>query len=121
MMLAPDVTIANIAELLEDPEEYVRRALGNLRAATAEEPQAVITIGITGKGTYPNYKIDRRRVEELWPGANLNFVDTARVYSGRTHQLLVDPDTVREEHWSTQSMGFNDLRSLLGEIRKLRR
>jgi hypothetical protein len=126
MMLAPDATIADIVSKLRESEEYVRRALGNFHALL-KEPTAQITVGVTGNGAYPNYKIDPPFLAGDDPLAKellssepvYGVIAPTRVFNGRTHHLLIDPERVRNEHWSRRSMTFIELQTLLGEIRKL--
>ena len=125
-MLAFDATIADIVDKLREPEEYVRRALGNFHDVLMQEPTAKIKIGVTGNGAYPNYKIDRLTPppdddpvrKALFPDG---IMRSERVFNGRTHRLLVDPEKVRRENWSLRSMTFNELQTLLGQIRKVKR
>jgi hypothetical protein len=77
--------------------------------------KSVVTIGVTGKGVFPNYKIDV-------PGDHLDldvvYNATAIVFSGRTHKIINDPDKIRNENWSTKSLSLSDLQNILREIRK---
>src|ERR1700730_475860 len=113
--LALDATVADVVRPLDRPEDYVRHALWNLYQETKKEPRSVITIGATGKGIFPNYKIDV-------PGDHLDLdilhSATAKVFSGRTHNVINDPNKVLEEHWSTKPLGLEELQMILGEIRK---
>jgi hypothetical protein len=52
MKLGPHATVADVARLLEKPDDYVRLALGNLRAFAKENNEARLTIGVTGKGMH---------------------------------------------------------------------
>jgi hypothetical protein len=115
--LDPDSTIADVARTLDDAQDYVRRALGNLYAEVSKQPQSVITIGVTGKGVFPNYKIDVPHDDF----GDMGVTQPARVFNGRTHRVLVDPDKVRGESWSRKSMNLEELKALLGELRKPKR
>jgi hypothetical protein len=115
MQLAPDATIADVVPTLEEPDAYVRQALQNLHQEAKKEPKSVITIGITGKGKFPNYKID---VPGDHLGLDMVYNAPVKVFSGRTHEIINDPDKVRGENWSAKSLSLDQLRNILGEIRK---
>ncbi len=103
-----DATIDDLVESLDDPEDYVRGALDNLHAEVMKEPNSRLTIGITGYGVYPNYKIDTPVKLKMAP---------SKIFSGRTHQELVD-SSARDERWSAASTSLFELQALLGNLRK---
>jgi len=110
-----DATIDDLVESLEDPEDYVRRALGNLQAEIEKDPNSRLTISITSYGVYPNYRIDIPvELEKL----DMQCVASPKVFSGRTHQELADPSSVCDEHWSAASTSLIELQALLGNLRK---
>jgi hypothetical protein len=110
-----DATIDDLVKSLDDPEDYVRRALDNLHAEVRKEPNSRLTIDITSYGIYPNYKIDIPvELEKL----DKQHKASLKVFSGRTHQELADPSSVRDEHWSAASTSLIELQALLRNLRK---
>jgi hypothetical protein len=110
-----DATIDDLVKSLDDPEDYVRRALDNMRAEVKKEPNCRLTIDITSYGVYPNYKIDvPADLEKL----DKQYIAPPKVFSGRTHQELADPSSVRDEHWSAASTSLIELQALLGNLTK---
>ena len=110
-----DATIDDLAESLDDPEDYVRRALDNLHAEVRKEPNSRLTIGITSYGVYPDYKID---VPVEFKKLDMQSMPPFKVFSGQTHQELVDPSSDRYEHWSAASTSLVELQALLDNLRR---
>ena len=110
-----DATIDDLIRSLDDPEDFVRRALGNLQTEVTKDPNSRLTIGITSYGVYPNYKIDAP--VEL-KGLDMQSMAPCKIFSGRTHQEFVDPSTGRDEHWSAASTSLVELQALLDNLRK---
>jgi hypothetical protein len=120
MNLSLDATIADLVPLLGDPEKYIRRALWNLHQCTKENSGAVLTIGVTGKGIYPHYKIGTVG-DHL--GLGITYNSPSKVFNGSTHKEMdqFTRDQIHAEHWSTQSLDLSDLRNVLAEFMKLKR
>ena len=113
-----DATVDDLIGSLDDPEDYVRRALGNLQTEVTKDPNSRLTIGITSYGVYPDYKIDAPvEVKKL----DMQHTAPFKVFSGRTHQELLDPSSVRYEHWSAASTSLVELQALLNNLRKRRK
>lgn len=110
-----DATIDDLVGSLDDPEDYVRRALDNLHAEVRKEPNSRLTIGITHYGVYPNYKIDTPIEPKK---LDMQYMAPSKIFSGQTHQELVDPSSVRDEYWSTASTSLFELQALLSNLRK---
>jgi hypothetical protein len=56
--IPPDSTIADVAETLRNPVEYVRKVLENFMASGLDREKAVVRIGVAGHGVAPHYKIE---------------------------------------------------------------
>jgi hypothetical protein len=84
---------------------------------------ARLTIGVTGKGISPNYKIDVPNELDLDGGKSVKIKSTPKIYDGRTHKELRDitAQDTRPENWSSQSMSLDELKQLLGAIRNIAR
>jgi hypothetical protein len=110
-----DATIDDLIGSLDDPEDFVRRALGNLQTEVTKDPNSRLTIGITSYGVYPDYKID---VPVELKKLDMQYMPPFKVFSGQTHQELVDPSSDRYEHWSSASTSLVELQVLLDQLRK---
>jgi len=109
-----DATIDDLVDSLDNPEDYVRRALDNLHAEVRKEHNSRLTIGITGYGVYPNYKIDAPAELKL----DMQSMSPSKIFSGRTHEEIVDLSSVRDERWSAAYTSLVELQALLGNLRK---
>jgi hypothetical protein len=122
LKLEANATIADVAALLDKPVEYVRLALSNLHAFAKENNGAHLTIGVTGKGIAPHYKIGIPQELDLGLGEPIKFTSTPKIFDGRTHKELRDitADQIRGLHWSSRSTSLDELKQLLGKLRGLR-
>ena len=82
-ILSKDATVTSIADKLNDPEEYIRGILANLHEALKTESNSRVTIGVTGGGKVPHYKIDISVV--LFDGWKPMYLPN-KVFDGRTHK-----------------------------------
>ena len=110
-----DATIDDLIGSLDDPEYFVRRALGNLQTEVTKDPNCQLTIGITSYDVYPDYKID---VPVEFKKLDMQSMPPFKVFSGQTHQELVDPSSDRYEHWSAASTSLVELQALLDNLRR---
>ena len=121
-----DATINDVVEKMRRPDEYVRQLLGHMHKLKSESPNLVVRIGVTGRGVAPHYRIDRRSVGTaiFGDGPMIEFTPLA-AFHGSSHEPLVpegeEPDILREEHWSTAHMTFEEVQALLGRLRAARR
>jgi hypothetical protein len=110
-----DATVDDLIGSLDDPEDYVRRVLGNLQTEASRDPNSRLTIGITSYGVNPDYKIDAPVEGKK---LDMRYMTPIKVFSGQTHQELVDPSSDRYEHWSSASTSLVELQVLLDQLRK---
>jgi len=110
--LPNDATATSVADSLNDAEEYIRGMMANLHEALKIEKESEVTIGVTGTGKIPHYKID---VPEH--GEYLEMSHTILVFDGRTHERKYDPAQVHPRSWSSKSNTLDDLKEKLGELR----
>jgi hypothetical protein len=121
--MEPDARIADILPTLKDPVEYVRGVVGSFFSYTFDKGKAIIRIGVSGKGTFPNYCIEQHRdpiSTTLEVGeATVEFTTTfehRHCYRGRNHKEILD-DSFIGEKWSSASMSFAEVQTLLGKLR----
>jgi hypothetical protein len=117
LKISSDATIADITHLLADPVEYVRRIMENMMSGPYDRDDAVVRIGVSGKGVAPNYRIEYPNQPEL---ASLGLAVGADTYSGIGHKELGHYGQ-RGEQWSTRAMLYTDLRGLIGTLRAKRK
>lgn len=102
--LAEDAVLSDAVPLFKQPEEDVRRileALGKLREGTRD---VVVRIGVTATGKPPNYRID--------------LADTPLgAFDGATHRAFTGAKRIETEAWSTASMTYLEVRTMLGRLR----
>ena len=126
MRQLPDsATIEDVVNTLENPIDYVRQVFGNMTAIRREHGSAVVSIGTTGRGIFPHYRVDPGRsieaihkmLQEEEGGEELldaHFV----AFHGRNHkQLDWGPGELHGEHWSASHMTWEEVRELLGRLR----
>ena len=111
-------------DTLSKPEEYVRSVVVNFYGSGLDKDRAVVRIGIAGRGIAPHYKIEYP--EQFTIGGDdtpLEFQATFQIYQGRSHKRMTafEIDDVRDEHWSTKTMTYDEVAQLLGKIRTKRK
>jgi hypothetical protein len=104
--LKKDATIASVLPTLAKPEEYICAVLGNLSRCRKIQGNAHVRIGITGKGMFPSHKV-------LYTDATGNEL----MYGAFDQDRPFTEVKIHENTWSTASMTFGEVQSLLGEIR----
>ena len=112
MPLPKDATIATVLPTLTRPENYITSVLGHMFACKREQGTASVRIGAMGEGKTPHYK-----VEYVVPGQKYPY-PIFGVFDGRNHKPLVDEDALRDEHWSLQTLGIEEVQAVLGAVRK---
>jgi hypothetical protein len=109
--LPKDVTLRDLLQKFENPDDFVRRAFGVLHDASKEHGDVVMRLGLTGTGKRPNY-----RLEEAATGRPIVAID------GNNHQPWPgDEDFTSAANWSERVMSKNEVAELLAEIRNFRR
>lgn len=103
--LAPDATIADVLPTLQKPEQYVRVVLANMSACKRIHGNGLVRIGVTGLGQVPYHKISY-----VADGEEVLF----DAFDGKHRFDGVEVGTSR---WSTATMTFEAVQSLLGDIR----
>jgi hypothetical protein len=89
----------------------------NMESGPYDRDDAVVRIGVSGKGVAPNYRIEFPNQSDL---AVLGLPVGAETYSGTGHKELGHYGA-RGEQWSTQAMSYTDLRNLIGTLRAKRK
>jgi hypothetical protein len=108
--LPEDATVENILPSLTDQDDYVSGLFGKLRKANQQTGNAVVRIGITGKGRHPAYRIEH-------PGNDIQ----PEPFDGQLHRAFTDVKATYDENWSTQTMTYQEIEDLLGRLRNFTR
>jgi hypothetical protein len=104
--IASDSTLADLNCTLTDPERHVANVLHTMAECRREHGNAHVRIGITGEGKAPFHKVLYRA-----PDGQEHLFGS---YFGRNKD---EKYQVHEHTWSTNSMSFEEVQHLLGEIR----
>ncbi|TLU73928.1 hypothetical protein [Lichenicoccus roseus] len=102
--LALDAVLSDAVPLLRQPEEDVRRILEMLGKLREGSRDVVVRIGVAETGKPPNYRID--------------LEDTPlAAFDGATHRAFPGMKRIETEAWSTASMTYLEVRTMLGKLR----
>jgi hypothetical protein len=107
--MVPDARIADVIDTLDDPVEYVRCVVGNFLAHNFDRQRATVRMGVSGKGIIPNYAIEQ--------GGEAGIFELRRCFHGRNHKEILE-DVFQGENWSSATMSFTEVQTLLGELRR---
>lgn len=125
-MPLPDTsTIRDVRQTLTKAEDYVCGVMRNFAKARKVSDGVVVRIGLTGDGKAPHYRFD-----DVIAGFSLSDEPAMPRYgysedfNGRSHGPLITAadagDILQERNWSKASMNFEEVQTLLGEIRQLK-
>ena len=102
----------------------MRQVLQNMLEVKRDQGSAFVRIGTTGRGIAPHYRVDPG-LGKFWDTFIEDDLDGERIsahyvaFHGRNHQRLpYGRWELREEHWSGAEMSIEDVKNLLGELRK---
>ena len=107
--------IDDVLHTLADPVEYIRGIVGSFVEYRFDKADSVIRIGISGLGIVPNYSIETPCDPD--PSRMNSRVSKRHVFNGRNHREFLD-DCPIGESWSSESMTFTEVQTLLGRLRE---
>ncbi len=120
--LPRNTKISDIVDSLDDAEAYVRGVLENMYLCRKEHGSALVRVGITGRGIFPHYRVAPAGDQsgDVSIGGLKKFLDNNFVaYNGRNHEELPwDFLELKEVHWSEAAMEIDEVKALLGRLRK---
>lgn len=116
-----DSRISDLVDVLCDPIEYVSGIVSNFVSHGYDRETSAIRIGITGRGIFPNYKIEEPSVPITITVRSRRFdmISTpARTFNGRNHREMTELDDQewRDENWSATKMSFAELDAVFSEL-----
>lgn len=118
--LSGDESIREVIGSLAKPEAYARGVLGNMAEFKPRDIKPIVRIGTTGQGIYPHYRIESAHGDGSDILGDLNAsIETMTAFNGRNHKAMDwTPYEIRGEHWSDGLMTFDEVQTLLGELRR---
>jgi hypothetical protein len=124
--LPENATISDILPTLDNAESYVRQVLGNMADYRKTHGAAVVRLGTTGRGIAPHYRVQKEHDEAGFGELLGRVIDDESGYftafHGRSHkQLAWGSRELRGQHWSTRAMSFDEVQSVLGQLRGYQR
>jgi hypothetical protein len=85
---------------------------------------AVLRLGTTGRGIAPHYRVQKEHsaIGDLVGHLDSDESGYFTAFHGRTHkQLDWGAHELRTEHWSTRAMTYEEVQSLLGDLRRFKK
>jgi len=115
-----DARVTDVVHTLDDPIEYVRGIVESFITYQFDKKEAVVKIGVSGKGIIPNYCIeeygDHTSIKaESGPLISTN-IKLRNCFHGRNHKEILDDSFIGGD-WSSASMKFAEVQTLLGQLR----
>ena len=113
--LPSNATLADVIGDLAEPEEYLRRLLGNMRFCQKHHGDAFVRIGVAGKsgggtvGLAPSYRVDYPAAE----GALAVF----NGFGGSSHSAFTPTNTL-ETNWSRDHLTIREVQALYNDVKK---
>ena len=113
--LPSNATLADVFGDLAEPEEYLRRLLGNMRFCQKHHGDAFVRIGVTGKsggetkGLVPSYRVDYSTAE----GTLAVFGG----FGGTSHSAFTPTNTL-ETNWSRDHLNIREVQALYDNVKK---
>jgi len=139
MMLSREATLAEVAEHLNKPVEFLRRVSEHMWACKREFGTASLQLGVTGQGRAPNYRIEytegeSERVFATYNGLSHKEVeDLGETIFSYPEGYTPDPNAPQKvdwesliisgpdrsfvrEHWSSRVLGFDEFLALFRKL-----
>lgn len=113
--IAGDATLHNLTGPLEQRKEYVRLVLKNFPGTSSDNTVHVLRIGVQGTGQTPHYRFEPQ--SPISPDENIHSKKI--VFNGRNHEEMTafKIEEMRDEHWSSKTMDYLEVQTLLGDLR----
>lgn len=116
--MRPDSRVEDVLHTLSDPEEYVCGILASFVGCGFNRDEAVIRIGVSGTGAFPNYCIEEGLEPVTLPRFDISGTCYRRreVFSGRSHRTILE-DQFMGRNWSSAPMTFREVQETLVKLR----
>jgi hypothetical protein len=146
-ILPADATIASLVHELNEPKKYIEGVFAHMWECRREFGSVLVRVGITGTGKAPHYQIEyaskrgETAIYGIYRGLGHKLFDELGSRGIGDISLSDDPNEiieiasererreapqrpdhfVQKQSWSNQAMSFEEMGSLLTELRKRRR
>jgi hypothetical protein len=124
-LIPADATFRHLTGSAPQRAEYIRSVLVNLEALGNSRLETSVRIGVAGKGVSPHYRFEAAVpfVVRAGDGTKVDegvVQDTFLIYNGLNHKQMTafEASSMRDEHWSSQPMSYEEVRAFLGEVRQ---
>ncbi|MBX9933741.1 MAG: hypothetical protein K2Y56_19840 [Methylobacterium sp.] len=113
--LASNATLVDVVRDLAEPEEYLRRLLGNMRFCQKHHGDAFVRIGVAGKSAggpsrlAPSYRVDYPTAEETLAVFN--------GFGGSSHSAFTPTNTL-ETNWSRDHLTIREVQAIYDDAKK---
>ena len=108
--------IGDVLHTLSDPEEFVRGILGTFIGENFSRDEAVIRIGVSGKGIAPHYCIEQGSdLSHITIGSlqtEVRAYAKSAVFHGQSHNQILDNEC-KGISWSSATMTFAEVQAIL--------
>ncbi len=110
--------IEDIINTLFDSRKFIVRLLENFSTYGFDRENAVIRIGVSGTGRFPNYCIQEgcgERSVKILHEVVLRGYAKREVFHGQSHNSIFQ-DRFMGSSWSSVEMTFREVRSILAKL-----
>ena len=116
-----DARIEDVLHTLSDSEEYVRSVVASFLSHQFAPDEAVVRLGVSGRGTAPHYSIEQGFVTEIVERIGpVRAHERRAVFHGKSHKPILE-DQWKGISWSSAAMSFAEVRTILGQLRASRK
>lgn len=105
--IAPDATIADVIKTMKDGDHYVAQVLHFMKKAEEAYGLVSVSVGITGKGCFPSFRIETTAGE---------FIQS---YDGQTFSSFGDLKS-HSQSWSSAKSSLIEVKELLTNLRNIK-
>lgn len=113
MTITAESTLRTLVSGLKNPEEFVRRALGNMLECTRD---CQVRVVLDSNTAFPDYVVEML-FDDVVDGEEIEHSQPTAFFKGRNHQgRLIEPADY-DRPWSSEAMRFEEVQALIGELR----
>jgi hypothetical protein len=124
--IAGDSKLSEVIGTVSKPEDYLCGLIPYLHKCEKGRGNAFLRIATLGTGQAPHYRIEYQRgksalAEGDQAAGSEAAYEVVGAFQGRNHKPLVaageQPESLKDENWSTRTMSYSEVKELLGELR----
>jgi len=131
-----DAIVSDIYSGLDDKDQFLRNLYHNMCEYRKVHGSVFVTIGISGRGHYPNYRLspdeETRKLEmdnlfasfgEGKQNPAIQSPESNRIYDGKNHKVIehqyATAGKIGNARWSSKSSGFDEIERIFKDHRNL--